>query len=257
MKLEATNLSYTVGGRVLLQDISLCLDDGSRTLLLGPNGSGKSTLMSLLAGARKPDRGEVRLNSVPLGGTSLGFRSRKIGVLTQSVELAFPFQVREVVEMGRIPHGDLRFVTDGIVDDLLALLDLDGERVYTTLSGGEKQLVQIARVLAQVWTEAPEAILLLDEPTAPLDLRHQRMVFDVLGYLNRKGVTQVIVMHDVNLAADYMNRVALMADGRVLASGKPAVVLSAPNLEKTFGIPMRQFEDSGSGARFFSALRRP
>lgn len=246
-------VSYATGGRLLLDNLNLRFEQGSRTLLLGPNGAGKSTLLRLLSGHLKPSRGEALLDGQAIASLPLARRSRRIAMLTQQASLAFPFTSKEVVAMGLLPHATSASLNTSLAQELLSQFSLPPERDYTTLSGGEKQLVQLARVLAQVWHQGGKSLLLLDEPTAPLDLKHQQLVFDVLDSLRQRGVTQVLVMHDVNLAAATTDQVALLAGGRLLAAGAPAQTLTEPNLSATFDVPIKALADSATGRRFFVA----
>jgi iron complex transport system ATP-binding protein len=247
MKIQADNISFRVGHVTILEDIHMDLCEGSTTVLLGPNGAGKSSLLRLLSGVVVPEKGQVSVNGAPLAALSLEERARLLGVMTQRHQLDFPFTIKEVVEMGRLPHGG----GGTVVQHLLETLALDGQRVYTSLSGGEKQLVQLARVFAQTWEAGVGGYLLLDEPMTALDLRHQQMIVKLLNRFSGEGTGQLIVMHDVNLAAEVADEIILMTSGRVVASGAPGEVMTEANLAQTFSTPMQVLTDGGQ--QFFRA----
>lgn len=250
MKLSLRNAGYGSNGTQILEPLDLEFASGTKTVLLGPNGAGKTTLLRLLSGFFPSDSGEVELDGRSIRGFQLADRSRCMAVLTQQNSLDFPFTAREVVAMGRIPYGR---TSDGdhVVDEVLSRLRLDGDRIYTTLSGGERQLVHIGRVLAQIWGQGAGACLLLDEPTAALDLKRQQLVVSILKDLSGSGITEVIVIHDVNLAAELADKIVLLSDGKVIASGEREAVLNVANLEVAFGVPMQELVDSTTRRTFF------
>jgi len=205
--------------------------------LVGPNGAGKSTLLRLLAGELAPSRGTVELGSRTLAAIGAEERARLRGVMPQETVLQFAFTVREVVAMGRHPHRGVAAGRDGeAIESAMRwteMLEL-AERTYPTLSGGERSRTTLARVLAQ---EAP--ILLLDEPTAALDIRHQERAMTVARSFADAGGAVVAVLHDLNLAAAYADRIALLDRGRVVGAGSPWAVLREDVLGAVFGHPVR------------------
>ena len=250
MRLELIDVSYSVGPIEFLKSIKLELRSGSCCVLLGPNGAGKSTLVRVASGYARATVGEVQLNGRPLSSISLMERARQVAVLTQRNSLDFPFSAGEVIAMGRTPYGisDL----DTVVEIVIAALSIDGERIYTQLSGGEKQLVQLARVFSQVWERGSDACLLLDEPMAALDLNHQKEVVGMLSKFSSEGTSQLIVMHDINLAAEIADIIVLMSHGRVIGVGPPAEVLPTEALEKTFQAPISVLQDGDQ--RFYKTV---
>lgn len=248
MRLETTQVEFAFDARQILESITVCLESGSCCVLLGPNGAGKSTLLRLASGVLVPTSGEVRLGDRVVSDISLAERSRLLGVLTQRNNLDFPFTAAEVIAMGRTPYGPVR-QDDAIVRSVMSALDIDGDRIYTSLSGGERQLVQAARVFAQVWEGGSDAWLLLDEPMTALDLNHQREVVGLLRRFSSEGTGQLIVMHDINLAAEVADTIILMTDGRIVATGSPEEVLQVQTLEETFKTPMSILQDGE--ARFY------
>jgi iron complex transport system ATP-binding protein len=240
--LEARGIGVTIGGKPLLQEVSLALRTGEVVALIGPNGAGKSTLLKALSGEIIPDRGAVSMAGRPLGAWTALERARMRAVLAQDTVLAFPFTAFEVALMGRYPfnggHATLR--DRDIALETLRYLDMAhlAQRLYPTLSGGERQRVQFARVLAQLWEpQAGPRYLLLDEPTSSLDLAHQQQALrGVRRFAQEQGVAALFVAHDLNLAARFAARVALLKDGRLVACDTPAAVLTPARLAECFDV---------------------
>jgi iron complex transport system ATP-binding protein len=244
MSLAARSISYEYRHRrdrpadFALRDVSLEIPRGSLTGLLGPNGCGKTTLLKILSGIIAPDAGTVTLDSRPLAAMSRRQIARQIAVVPQETHPAFEFSVMEMVLMGRHPHvgllqlegpQDLAIAADALTATGTAHL---AERGYMTLSGGEKQRVVIAGALAQ-----SADVLLLDEPTASLDLGYQLDVASLLGTLNReRAVTMVLATHDLNLAASLCDSLVLLRGGRVLAQGPTREVLTSSMVRELYGV---------------------
>ncbi|MHB0981422.1 MAG: ABC transporter ATP-binding protein [Thermoleophilia bacterium] len=233
--LEARGLSVIRSERTLLDAVDLDVEAGAFLGILGPNGSGKTTLLRCLAGALEASTGEVKLAARPIGSYERPALARTIGVVPQTFTLDFKFTVEEVVALGRYPHRASWGRADGRGDEAVerALADLSIEhlatRPVTELSGGEQQRVLIAQTLAQ---ETP--ILLLDEPLNSLDLNHQLEVMQVLSRLNAEGKTVVVVVHDINMAAQYCADLVLLSGGRVAARGSPGTLLTPEVLLDVF-----------------------
>lgn len=239
--LSARHVSYRVGDKLLLDDVSLDLRAGSVHALIGPNGAGKSTLLKVLAGDVRPTAGELTLLGRPL--RSYGKRELALlrAVMPQDAVLSLPFTAEEVVAMGRYPHRGRRGAGgrqqpaarnhETVIRESMQATESAHlrERLYPTLSGGEQARVTLARVLAQ---ETP--LVFLDEPTASLDPRHQHLVMRLARDVARKGGTVLAVLHDMNLASLYADDVVLMSGGRVRAHGSPAEVLRRELLEEVF-----------------------
>jgi len=244
MFLTADSLSYTYPRRsgsesvCALREVSVAVPRGSLTGLIGPNGCGKTTLLKLLAGVLTPERGTVALDGRSLSSLSHKQIARRIAVVPQETHPAFDYTVLELTLMGRHPHLG-PFELEGPSDLALARQALDAtgtahlaDRSYMTLSGGEKQRVVIASAL----TQSPE-VLLLDEPTASLDLGYQLDVAALLHRLNReRSVTMVMATHDLNLAASLCDSLVLMRGGRVLASGSTADVLTSTMVRQLYDV---------------------
>jgi iron complex transport system ATP-binding protein len=239
MNLSARNISFAIKDLTILRDIDLEIQGGKTTALLGPNGAGKSTLMKILSGYLKATGGEVMIAGCDPERISLKARARMLGVLTQRSSLEFPFTAREIVAMGRMPFG----VSEGfdeVTQELLSMFGVAADQSYLTMSGGEQQLVQLCRVFAQVWGRGSEAFLLLDEPMIALDLRHQSKIASTLKKLSSQGLGQLVVMHDINLAAELADEIVLMSHGKVVAKGSAAEALKVDNLERTFDTVINQ-----------------
>ena len=250
MNLSARNVSFGTKGLKILCDIDLEVQGGKTTVLLGPNGAGKSTLMKILSGYLKATGGEVLVAGCDPEKISLEARARMLGVLTQRSSLEFPFTAREVIAMGRMPFG----VSEGfdeVTHELLGMFGVAADQSYLTMSGGEQQLVQLCRVFAQVWGRGSEAFLLLDEPMTALDLRHQSKIASTLKKLSLQGLGQLVVMHDINLAAELADEIVLMSHGKVVAKGSASEALKVDNLERTFDTVINQL--GGGPDRYFRA----
>jgi iron complex transport system ATP-binding protein len=225
-------------GRIALHDIDLAIDAGERVALIGGNGAGKSTLLRVAAGTLVPTSADVELLGQPLASLDRMAIARRLGVVPQAAALPFATRVEELVALGRIPHQDPfrgpRPADHAAVDaaiERVGVRDLVG-RDARELSLGERQLVLIAMAIAQ---DTP--ILLLDEPTVHLDLRHQVAAMDLLVDLNeRDGSTIVAVLHDLGFAAHFFPRLVLLDHGRIIADGPPVEVLSADRIESVFGV---------------------
>jgi len=241
----ARRLHVAIGAKALLADVSLDVRGGEVVAVVGPNGAGKSTLRKVLCGDLTPSGGEVLMNERALTEWPLIERARSRAVLPQDSSLSFPFTVLEVVLMGRTPHVR---GTEEPRDYEIARAALEAvearhleERLYPTLSGGERQRVQLARVLAQIWEAngTNEArYLLLDEPTSSLDLAHQHSTLSIARRFAREGVGVLVILHDLNLAAQYADRIVMLRDGRMVASGPPAEVLTREAIQATFSMPV-------------------
>jgi iron complex transport system ATP-binding protein len=243
MTLAGKNLTVKAGGRVILDDVSLELAAGELTIVVGPNGAGKSTLLRSLSGEAKLAAGNVDLNGRKLNAWNADSQALQRAVLPQSPTLAFPFRVCDVVELGRYPHRGLATAHDhrAAIDGAMIAADVThlALRDCRTLSGGELHRVHFARALAQVWTPLTDGRtrhLLLDEPTSSLDLSHQGMVLARARSFAKEGGAVLAILHDLNLAAAFADRIIVMHKARVAAEGKPAEVLTVDLLRTVWGV---------------------
>ncbi|WP_432697500.1 heme ABC transporter ATP-binding protein [Marinobacterium sp. YM272] len=253
--LEARSLAFDAGGSRRIEKLDLRLESGSIHVVLGPNGSGKSTLMALLSGLLNPHLGEIQLQGRALNSYSLAERARHLAVMLQSQPLDFAFQVREVIAMGGYPLDLSRPELGRRIEQLAVALDIDHllERSYLSLSGGEAQRVQLARVLTQRGCEP--SVILLDEPLTALDLKHQHQALTLLRELAAEGYAIFIVLHDLNLAAAYADRVILMREGALVAQGSCAGVMSTETLSALYDVRIERYETSGGQVLFSSTGR--
>jgi len=236
--LAVENVSFRYRNDWVLRDVSFTVDPGEFIGILGPNGSGKTTLLKVMDGLLEPQEGKVAIDGRPIRDMSRNETARIIAVVPQDAETVFSFTVAELVLMGRSPHlGMMSFEGRrdySVVAHALELTGLSGlaDRRLNALSGGERQRVLIARALAQ-----EPKILLLDEPTAFLDIRHQVEILDLAGNLNRtSGVTVVAITHDINLASSYCSRIAMLKEGSVHCLGVPDAVITEDHIRSVYGI---------------------
>ncbi|KEZ76451.1 heme ABC transporter ATP-binding protein [Salinisphaera hydrothermalis] len=238
MTLQAEAITVRRGERALVAGVSLHVEPGEMLAVIGANGAGKSTLLHALVGDLPPSAGRVSFDGRSLATYDRLERARRIAFLAQASPLAFPFTVRDVIALGRSPHATGRIRDAEIVDAVATTTDIAHllDRTYTRLSGGEKQRVQLARVLAQVWRaeDAGDRLLLLDEPVASLDIGHQSLIMRGLRRVAATGVAIVFVAHDVSLAAAHADGMLALADGGPVASGPPSQVVTEATLERVF-----------------------
>ncbi len=252
--LAAVDIDLALGGSQILDSVTLDLRPGEFVAVLGPNGAGKSTLLSVLSGTREPDTGNVTLDDRPLTSWQPQALARRRAVLPQFSELDFSFRVFEVVQLGRTPHAG-RSSRQRDLEIAFAALEATeavhlADRIYPTLSGGEKQRVQLARILAQLDLPAPAEYppdratdriryLLLDEPVASLDPAHQHATLGIARNAARQGAGVLAILHDFNLAAMYADRLVLMNRGQVAAIGDAASVLTPALIDAVFNLPVQ------------------
>lgn len=237
VNLEADNLVLKRGQKTLLSAVSLQLSPGEMVALIGPNGAGKSTLLRVLSGYLAPDSGECRLQGKVLSGWEGRLLAQQRAVMRQQSSLTFALTARQVISLGRAAWP--RDQQDEIVTGVAGLTGCSGllDRNYLYLSGGEQQRVQLARVLAQLWRDGePQGYLFLDEPTSALDLYHQQHILRLLHRLTRQGKLMVCsVLHDLNQASLWADRVLLLHQGSLVAQGTPQQVLNAETLQHWYG----------------------
>ena len=241
IKLEIEQVYFAYFNGFVLHNIDLVVKPGEIVGLLGPNGSGKTTLLKLASGILKPKRGEIKLNEGPLSQMSRKVIARSVAVVPQQFHIPFAFTAAEVVMLGRTPFlramaeegkEDREIVADAL--NLVGVYELR-KRLFGELSGGEQQKVILAMALAQ-----QPKLLLLDEPTAHLDIAHQVEILELVRSLNaERGFTVIAAMHDLNLAALYFDRLVLFKEGRVAADGSPSQVLTEDRIDDVFSTIVR------------------
>ncbi len=234
---RAQNMSVSLGGKALIEDVSFCLKRGEFVALLGPNGAGKTTALRALLGLEKLRTGEASLAGTKVGALSPLQRARQVAYLPQARPLAWPNRVKDIVALGRFSHGaamgKLKGTDLAAVESAIAACDIThlSDRNAETLSGGELARVHCARAMA---AQAP--FLIADEPVAALDPRHQFRVMDLMSAYVKDGGGALVVLHDVALAAHYADRLIFMKDGRIKSSGTPLQVLSSKSLAEIYGV---------------------
>lgn len=252
--LDARGVVVDLGGTRILHGVGLAVEPGQVVALLGPNGAGKSTLLAAACGDVPTASGEVRLSGRPLGAWSTVELARRRAVLLQRVNVSFPFTALQVVTMGRAPWAgtSAQDADDQAVAEAMAACDVEhlAERQFTTLSGGERARVALARVLAQ-----GTDLLMLDEPTAALDLHHQELVLARARRHAQGGGGVVVVLHDLTLAAAWADRVIVLDRGRVAAAGAPRDVLTAGTLSQVYRCPVEVIDHPRTGGPIILPLR--
>jgi len=248
--LETRALTIAFDGVVLVDAVCLTAQAASVTAILGANGAGKSTLFHAIAGSVIPTAGEVRMFDRPVRDWPAREAARLRAVLAQNPSLGFDFLVREAVMLGRIPHDTDERTNRRIAEETLAAVGLAdfAQRRYLSLSGGEKQRVHLARALAQVWDQPDtRRCLLLDEPTVNLDFTQKRSILDTARQFAQRGGTVLVVLHELNLAAQFADHLVLLKHGKVVAQGDAHAVLTQAHIEHAYGGSARILADPQTG----------
>jgi iron complex transport system ATP-binding protein len=239
--IRVQNISYSAGNTAILKQVSASFEEGQLNLIIGPNGAGKSTLLKIIGGLLRPGSGSVQYGSRQVADFSISGLAAIRAVLSQSIELAFPMLVKEVVMMGRYPHftGKPGATDRQACEESMAFFNVEAmaDRNYASLSEGEKQRVQFARVLAQIWFPVNNACryLLLDEPLNSLDVYYQfDLLKKLLQLLGQQNLVVVGIVHDLSLAAKFADKVLLLKDGAVLAEGSKQAVFTKENIRTAY-----------------------
>ncbi len=246
--LKVQNIHYHIGHKQILKDISLEFCPGAFNIILGPNGSGKSSLLKIFSGETRDYTGNVWYDET----NCRQFKNERLAtiraVMSQLPELSFPLTVEEVVMMGRYPHFSLN---PGKKDRLICAEAMESmdvqmlkERNYLTLSGGEKQRVQFARVLAQIWEEPQHGCryLFLDEPISSLDIHYQHQFLQIAKQFTGSNTVLVAIIHDINLAIQYADKLFFMKDGTLLKEGSPSAIINPALIREVFNISVKIIE---------------
>ncbi|MEO7217167.1 MAG: heme ABC transporter ATP-binding protein [Gemmatimonadaceae bacterium] len=255
---EALDVNYRAGGKLILDGVTARFRRGAFNVILGPNGAGKSSLLKVATGLLKPSSGTVTYDGTAVADFAPTELARRRAVLSQHVELAFPLPVRDVVLMGRYPHygrspanRDAEIVARAL--EMVGMTDQSAQH-YPTLSGGEQQKVQLARVLAQIWShdqDSDHKYLFLDEPTASLDVYYQIHLLDIARDLLGHNCTIVAILHDLNVAFHYGDAFFLMEDGRMAKEADNSRELTTELIERVFRVTAHRIPDPVSGEEFW------
>ena len=245
MSLILKNISYKAGDVNILNDVSLSVEKGEIVSLVGPNGAGKSTLLNILTGDINPDSGEVFYENFNLNELNILDRSFYRSVMSQSQQIVFDFSVKEIIEMGWLDKGNAQFSEhfDQAVLDISSVCQLDNllERKFNRLSGGEQRRVHFARTLLQLWRPSDSmdpAYMLLDEPTANLDLYFEIKLMEIIKKKAVNNVGVFLILHDLNLAAKFSDKIALINKGKIVSYGTPREVVKPNILEEIYNLKM-------------------
>ena len=248
--IEVNHVSYTSGKRTILSDIDFSANRSEVLAVIGPNGAGKSTLLKLISKQINPKHGDIRINGTNLKDFNLKELSKFRAVLPQSNYLNINLTVFDIAIMGRYPH----FKTFPETRDIEITIDVLNEmgmlkfkdRLIHKLSGGEQQRVQLARVLAQIYDD-PNGVLLMDEPITGLDLQYQQIILEKARKLANNGVTVFCILHDINLAAQYADKVLVLSQGQTMGFGSPTEILSEELIFNTYHTRVKRLQDNSLG----------
>jgi len=240
--LKTERIYYRIGKKLILSDISIDFLPGEFNMILGPNGSGKSSFLKIFSGENSHYEGNVLYADKKLKAIKKEELAKDRAVMSQQPELSFPLTVDEVVMMGRYPHFNFspRKKDENICEEVIKRMNLESfrDRNYLTLSGGEKQRVQYARVLAQIWEKPATGCryLFLDEPLTSLDINYQQEFLQIAREFAKDDMVLIAVMHDINLAVQYADRLFFLKEGELVAQGKPKDILNAALIKKVFNV---------------------
>jgi len=254
--IQAKDIAFSYSDQPLFDGLGVAVGKGEFVGLVGPNGSGKTTFLNILSRVLRPSRGSILIDGSDIESFSARALARKIAVVPQETGIIFPFSVSEVVLMGRAPHLQSILESEEDFEIAMEAMEMTGvdhlaSRPVTNLSGGEKQGVFIARALAQ-----RPSILLLDEPTAFLDIKHQVDIYDILTRLNReRGMTILAVSHDLNLAAHYCERVLVFKEGSLMFDGLPQEAITTDTIRDVYGTDVVVRMNDQTGRPFVLPIR--
>lgn len=242
MSFEAQDVSVYVGKKALIKNLSMSIEPGKLSVIIGPNGAGKSTTLKALSGDLSPSTGFITLDKKPLGKFDFQELARRRAILPQSSHVTFNFNSHDIVALGRLPYNEAASMSAPIIREVVKLTRTEYlmEQQFSTLSGGEKQRVQFARVLAQIWPSKDvreNKYLLLDEPTSALDPLYQIEILEIARWLAKeKGFGVLAILHDLNQAMSYADQLYILKNGEIEKSGMPEKVLDENMIETVWGI---------------------
>ena len=245
MSISIDSVSLNINGANIIKDISFTMNPGELITILGPNGSGKSTLLRVISGDLLPTKGEVAIDNVPLSNMSFKTQALKRSVMSQSQQILYDYSVQEIIEMGWVDYADngsveiikqkcIKVAEECFVDHLM-------KRNFNTLSGGEQRRVHFARTLLQIdhqYDSIENRYMFLDEPTANLDLLFELQLIRLLKAKAEKGIGVLLIIHDLNLASKFSDKIAILKKGKLSAFGEPFEVFKSKTLSDIFGLAM-------------------
>lgn len=244
--ISANNISLTKNGRAILKSVNVDVLPGSFTAMAGPNGAGKSSFLKIISNETQNYNGEVLINEKEVKNYTAISLAKVRAVLPQSTHLQFPFSVQQIIEMGRQYSGRSKAIDFALLEEIMDLTvthDLR-ERNYLTLSGGEQQRVQLARVLTQVWEEQDfPRYILLDEPTSSLDIARQQLIFGLVKKACARNIGVLAVVHDLNQVSQFADQLYLLKDGGIVAKGSPKEIFTKSIIEETFCCRVNIYND--------------
>jgi len=250
---QANNISLRIRGKNILNNVNLTLQPREFTAVVGPNGAGKSTLLKALAHEHSNYRGDVSINGKLITDYSAKELSKVRAVLPQQSNVQFAFTTFQIVLMGRHAHNSANKINQSIAEEVMHLTSTFPlrDRNYLTLSGGEKQRVQLARILAQVWEEAVHPrYILLDEPTSSLDIAQQQNIFSLAKAVCHRNVGVLAIVHDLNMAVQFADQLYFLKDGQIVANGEAEKVFTKSNIEETFCCRVNIYHDPCNNCPF-------
>ncbi len=254
--LEVKNLKFGYNRETILKDVSFNIEKGKFISIIGPNGSGKSTLLKNLNGIYTPSGGKVTVDSIDINRIKTKELAKKIALVPQNTIIDYEFTVEDIVLMGRHPYkGRFQREDDNDYEIVKEALEMTNtfhlkDRIITEISGGERQRVIIAKALAQ-----NPSIILLDEPTSHLDINHQIEILNLLRKLNQeKGTTIVVVIHDINLASRYSDKIIMLNEGEIIGIGRPEEVITKENIEFAYNLKVAIDKNKHTDSIYLTAL---
>ena len=250
MSIQASSISWEINGKKILNDVSLEINHGEVVSIIGPNGAGKSSFLNVLSGDIKPTSGNITFDDVNLKEITIQERSFMRSVMSQSQQIVYDFSVKEIIEMGWLDRGIASYsedFKDAVVNvaQECSVSDLLDQK-FNTLSGGEQRRVHFARTLIQLWRPSASKdprYMFLDEPTANLDILHEQNLMKLVKEKAREGIGVLLILHDLNLAAKYSDKLFLFKEGSLIKSGSPEEVLERDILSYVYGLTMRVERD--------------
>tara|TARA_B100001113_G_scaffold132848_1_gene108835 strand:- start:1265 stop:2038 length:774 start_codon:yes stop_codon:yes gene_type:complete len=250
MSIQASSISWEIDGKKIINNVSLEINHGEVVSIIGPNGAGKSSFLNVLSGDIKPTAGDITFDNVDLKEITIQERSFMRSVMSQSQQIVYDFSVKEIIEMGWLDRGiasyseDFKYAVMNAAEEC-SILDILDQK-FNTLSGGEQRRVHFARTLIQLWRPSDSKdprYMFLDEPTANLDIKHEQNLMKLVKEKANEGIGVLLILHDLNLAARYSDKLFIFKEGNLIKSGPPEEVLDKDMLTDVYGLEMNVEKD--------------